>query len=102
MRNQFFYTRKESIKPKEEGEAITFKEFRDSFNVEKVNKTIQLADKTVLVLLNDIHQRIEDVPIKNKRNEITGWKKQTNTYQTEILLSEEDGDRYFKLTNIEP
>ena len=49
MINQFFYTRIEGDK-----------EFTDSFNVNKVIRSIAFNDELV-ILLDDIHERVEEV-----------------------------------------
>lgn len=90
MKNQFFYTRKDQA-----GD-----EFLDSFNLDKVIRSISYPDE-VLVLLDDLHERSETVPVYNKAGKITAYKKEKNTYQSEIHLSKEDGERFYKLTNIE-
>lgn len=92
MKSQFFYTR-----TNEEG-----KELRDSFNLNKVIRSLSNEDGTALVLLDDLHERAQEVPdIDPKTNKMKGYKRQKNTFQSEIPLSKEDAERFFKLTNIE-
>lgn len=89
--NQFFYTRTE-------GE----KSFRDSFNVNKVIRSVTLEDEKVLILIDDLHERSREVPdINPKTNKMMGYKRKRDTFQSEIYLSKEDGERFFNLTNIE-
>jgi pimeloyl-CoA synthetase len=96
MKNQFFYTRiSESGKPT-----------RASFNVNKVIRTVLQEeddkDDVVLVLLDDLHERSHDVQqIDVKTNKFKGIKRQRDVFQSEIVLSMEDAERFFKLTNIE-
>lgn len=93
MRNQFFYTRKDQ----ESG-----KEFRDSLNPDKIIRSVTQDDGTVLVLLDDIHERSHDVPdIDLRTNKMKGMKRQKSVFQSEIILSVEDGERFFKLLNIQ-
>jgi len=93
MQNQFFYTRKDQ----ESG-----KEFRDSLNPNKIIRSVTQDDDTVLVLLDDIHERSRDVPdIDLKTNRVKGVKRQKDVFQSEIILSPEDGERFYKLLNIE-
>lgn len=88
--NQFFYKRTE-------GESV----FTDSFNINKVIRTIENADGTVLVLLDDLHERSHDVPdVDLKTNKVKGVKRQRDTYQSEITLSKEDAERFQSLTKI--
>jgi hypothetical protein len=54
------------------------------------------------VLLDDIHERSTEVPDTNPKNgQIRGYKRERNTYQTEIYLSPEDSEKFVKLMNIE-
>lgn len=99
MKNQFFYTRKEAI---EGTDPLEFKEYKDSFNVDMIIRSVRMNDETLLVLLNDIHQRTINVPnINIKTNKMNGTKKETRTYQTEIYLNGKDIERFFNLLNIE-
>ena len=86
--NLFFYTRKS-----EDGKVYT-----DSFNLNKVIRTIQMDDNKVLVLLDDIHERPEDVP-EVKNGKIVGQKRVRNVFQTEINLFDEDVTRFNNLKN---
>jgi hypothetical protein len=97
--NQFFYTRKE---PVQGTDPLEFKEHLDSFNIEKVIRTIIVENGNRLVLLDDIHERSTEVPDVNPKNGQTrGYKRERNTYQTEIYLSLEDSERFVKVMNIE-
>jgi hypothetical protein len=97
--NQFFYTRKEPIQGTD---PLEFKEHLDSFNIEKVIRTIIVENGNRLVLLDDIHERSTEVPDVNPKNGQTrGFKRERNTYQTEIYLSPEDSERFVKLMSIE-
>ena len=92
MKNQFFYTRKD-----EDG-----KELRDSFNIEKVIRSLSNEDGSALVLLDDLHERSQEVPdVDIRTNKMKGYKRQRNTFQSEIQLSPEDATRFFNLLNIE-
>lgn len=90
MTNQFFYTRKEDDK-----------EFTDSFNVNKVIRTVMLAEDDLLVLLDDIHERVVETPnINVKTNKMIGVTRKRDVYQSEIHLTGEDITNFKKLTNI--
>jgi len=82
----FFYTRKS-----EDGKVYT-----DSFNLNKVIRSIQLDDNKVLVLIDDIHERPEDVP-EVKNGKMVGQKRVRNVFQTEINLFDEDVTRFNNL-----
>lgn len=99
MKNQFVFTRKEVSGGTPE--APEYKEFKDSFNIEKVIRAVSLEDNRVLVLLDDIHERAQQVPdLDIKTNKMKGYKRERNTYQTEIYLEVEDGKRFFELTSL--
>ena len=96
--NQFFYTRKEPIQGTD---PLEFKEYLDRFHVEKVIRTIIVENENRLVLLDDIHERSTEVPDVNPKNGQTrGFKRERNTYQTEIYLTPADSERFVKLLNI--
>ena len=90
MTNQFFYTRKE-------GDQV----FTDSFNINKVIRTVQTGEDELLVLLDDIHERVMESPnINIKTNKIIGVTRKRDVYQSEIHLLGEDIERFKKATNI--
>jgi len=100
-RNQFFYSRKEYIK-KEGEETPTEIEVKDSFNVNTVIRSVTMKSGEVLVLLNDIHERTTEQPnINVKNNKVNGIIRKRDVYQSEIYLSPEDGERFFKATSID-
>jgi len=99
MKNQFFYTRKEPI---QDTDPVEFKEFTDSINVNKVIRSVKMDENTLVILLDDMHERTKEVPnINVKTNKMIGTKKQTEVFQTEVYLTGEDIERFKKLTNIE-
>jgi len=88
MRNQFFYTRK-----------VEDKEFRDSFNIDMVIRTVSIESGETIVLLDDLHEQTKEVPeINPKTNRVTKIKKVTENVQSEIYLNKEDAERFYKLT----
>jgi hypothetical protein len=89
-KNQFYYTRKE-------GE----KEMTDSFNVNKVIRTLTIEDGRTLVLLDDLHERVVEVPVYNpSTGKLKEMRRERNTYQSELYLDEEDAKRLKDLTSI--
>jgi hypothetical protein len=99
MSNQFFYTRKELKSGTPENPVYNV--FRDSFNVNKVIRTVAIEDGRVMVLLDDLHERAQDVPdMDAKTNKIKGYKRQRNTFQSEIYLEGEDVERFYITTSI--
>lgn len=90
MQNQFFYTRVE-------GE----KQMTDSFNINKVIRTLSTDDDRLLILLDDLHERAQQVPdIDVRTNKVKGVRRERNTFQSEIYLSKEDAIRFKNLTQI--
>ena len=84
----FFYTRE-----------VDGKIYTDSFNLDKVIRSVQVDDNKVLVLLDDAHDRSEDVPdVDPKTGKQRGVKRQRNTYSTEISLVGEDVKRFNNLS----
>lgn len=97
--NQFFYTRKELVSGTPE--YPVFKEFKDSFNINKVIRSVHMEDDRVLVLLDDIHDRPQEVPVyKPGTDIIKEYRRERNTFQTEIYLMPSDAERFEKLTSI--
>ena len=99
MKQLFWYTRKTPVAKNETTGELIFKEYKDAFSVEHVLRVSEMEDGTMLVLLNDIHNRISEMPIKNKRDEVIGTKNQTLTVQSEIVLEKIDAERFIKVTS---
>jgi len=100
MQNQFFYTRKELVSGTPENPE--FKEFRDSFNINKVVRSITMEDGRVLVLLDDLHERAQEVPdVDPKTNKMKGYKRVKNTFQSEIYLEPGDAIKFYAFTSIQ-
>lgn len=100
MQNQFFYTRKELVSGTPENPE--FKEFRDSFNINKVVRSVTMEDGRVLVLLDDIHERAQEVPdVDAKTNKMKGYKRVRNTFQSEIYLDPADAIKFYAVTSVQ-
>jgi hypothetical protein len=100
MQNQFFYTRKELVSGTPENPE--FKEFRDSFNINKVVRSITMEDGRVLVLLDDLHERAQEVPdVDAKTNKMKGYKRVKNTFQSEIYLEPADAIKFYAVTSVQ-
>jgi hypothetical protein len=98
MKNQFMYTRKE---PVEGTDPVEYKEYVDSINVSKVIRSVEMTDGSLVVLLDDMHERTREVPnINTKTNKVIGTKKVTEVYQTEVYLHDEDIERFRNLTKL--
>ena len=90
MTNQFFYTRKDEDR-----------EYTDSFNINKVIRTVQMGDDDLLVLLDDIHERVMETPnINPKTNKMIGVTRKRDAYQSEIHLYGEDIARFKNVTQL--
>lgn len=99
MQNQFFYTRKELVSGTPENPE--FKEYRDSFNINKIVRSLTTDDGRLLILLDDLHERAQQVPdVDPKTNKMRGYKREKNTFQSEIYLDPADAERFLKLTSI--
>ncbi len=85
----FFYTRN-----------VDGKIYTDSFNLNKVVRSMQVEDEKVILVLDDLHERSEPVPdIDPKTGKVKGQKRERNTHQTEITLTGEDVKRFNNLAN---
>jgi len=85
----FFYTRN-----------VDGKIYTDSFNLNKVVRSMQVEDEKVILVLDDLHERSEPLPdIDPKTGKVKGQKRERNTYQTEITLTGEDVKRFNNLAN---
>lgn len=99
MKNQFFYTRKELKSGTPENPV--YNTFRDSFNINKVIRTVGIEDGRLLILLDDLHERAQEMPdVDPRTNKVKGVKRQRNTFQSEIYLEPEDVERFYNATNI--
>ena len=97
--NQFFYTRKELVSGTPENPE--FKEYRDSFNINKVIRTVTMDDGRLMILLDDLHERSQEIPdVDPKSGKYKGTKRQRDTFQSEIYLDPSDVERFVKLTSI--
>ena len=102
MKNQFVYTRKEVVKATKEGEEDKLVSYTDSFNMSKVIRSVQIKPDELLILLDDLHERMEKVPqFDHKKTKVTGYTKERNMFQSEIYLTEaSDIQRFRDLTTI--
>ena len=99
MKNQFFYTRRELKSGTPENPVYNV--FRDSFNLNLVIRTVAIEDGRLLVLLNDIHERAQEIPeVDVRTNKVKSVKRQRNTFQSEIYLEPEDVERFYAATNL--
>jgi hypothetical protein len=97
MKNQFFYQKKEMLPPQEGDTEPKFFEGLDSFNLEKVIRSISIPDGQRLILLDDLHERVHEVEIKNKQGKVTSIKRERDAFQSEIYLSPTDSMRFMEI-----
>ena len=64
MKNQFFYTRKEPI---QDTDPVEYTEYKDSINLNKVIRSVEMSNDSVVVLLDDMHERTTEVPNINTK-----------------------------------
>jgi|SRR6185436_5824140 len=100
MKNMFFYSREENLE-KDPTKEPNMKEFQDSFNLNKVIRSMQVTDNEIIVVLDDFHPEKRRVPVYNKQGKISGAKNEENTYQSELILKGEDCKRFRRLTEVE-
>lgn len=99
MKNQFFYTRKELKSGTPDNPVYNI--FRDSINMNKVIRSVGIEDGRLLILLDDLHERAQEVPeVDVRTNKVKGVKRQRNTFQSEIYLEPEDVQRFYEATSI--
>ena len=91
MTNQFTYTLKEGDR-----------EYTNSFNVNKIIFTVEKDNGDILVVLDDIHERVFEEPIRHPKTgkDTRGVSRKRQTVQSEITLSGDDAIRFRKLTTI--
>lgn len=103
-KNMFFYKRVVQLTPKTDEAEATFKTFDDSFNIERVIRSVEVNDGKYAVILDDFHEDdVEDrtKPIIDKvKNQFKGFKTKKGVVQSEIILEAEDAVRYKQLLGI--
>jgi hypothetical protein len=102
-KNQFYYTREEKLPSSTSDGETSTKRYKDSFNINKVIRSREMEDGTILVVLDDFHEEMQEVPgFHPKTRKPTGvYVKERNTYQSEILLSKDDGQRLYKIISLD-
>ena len=88
MNNLFFYTRKDGDKT-----------YTESFNLNKLVRSVQMEDGALLILLDDLHERARDVQAPNIKTTKLEVKRVRETFQSEIYLEGEDITRFNNLAN---
>ena len=103
MGNQFFYTIKFKVPGATPEAEPTERDFMASFNVDMVIRSLETADGGLVVILDDFHEEMVTMPntINPNTNKVIHGKKELQTLQSEITLSKEDKERFYKLLNVE-
>jgi hypothetical protein len=66
-----------------------------------VIRSVAIEDGRIMILLDDLHERAQEVPdIDPRTNKMKGMKRQKNTFQSEIYLEGEDVERFYNATSI--
>ena len=73
---------------------------KESFNINLVTRSGYNQFGQFVVLLNDMHEGVQQVPVTNKKGTITGYKNEKVTLQSEIPLNEEDIERFIETTQV--
>lgn len=115
MGKHFVYKREIKIPPVKEdtengivGTDGYTKTVYDSFDIDRIIRTITMDDDGTLVLLDDLHERWETRPKTHSKTGAPQFDKKGNmmfervkdTFQSEIPLSREEGVELFKLIRI--
>lgn len=114
-KTQFVFKRKVEVPPVKEdtekgiiGTDGYTKTVLDSFDVERVIRTITMEDGSLLVLLDDLHERYETKPKTHpktgapkfdRKNQMM-FERVKDTFQSEIKLLPEDAAEFLSLTAI--
>jgi hypothetical protein len=75
-----------------------FSEGTDSFNLDKVIRSIENDNGGRLILLDDLHERVHQVEVKNNRGHVTAIKREKDAFQSEITLNPEDSQRFMVMS----
>jgi hypothetical protein len=79
MSNLFFYTRK-----------VDDKIYTDSINLNKVIRSVEMEDGSLLILMDDIHERSRDVQSPNIKTNKLEVKRVREVFQSEVTLEGDD------------
>jgi hypothetical protein len=111
-KTQFFYKREITIPPVEEdkekgieAEDGYTKTVLDSFDIERIIRTVVMDDGKRLVLLDDLHERYENRPKTHPKTGAPRFDKKghmmfervKDVFQSEIVLSEAEGDELMEI-----
>ena len=77
--SQFFYTRKTDDKT-----------YTDSINLNKVIRSVEMEDGSLLILMDDIHERSRDVQSPNIKTNKLEVKRVREVFQSEVTLEGDD------------
>jgi hypothetical protein len=102
MKNQFYYNVKQEVEtPVINGEAQPkqFKNILCSCNLDKVLFSIETPTGRTLVM-DHMHEREYMEPVYNKKHQKIGEKKIRGMYQTEVILDQEESERFIMNTSV--
>jgi hypothetical protein len=65
-------------------------------------RSITIEDGRLLILLDDLHERAQEVPdLDPKTNKMKGYKRVKNTFQSEIYLEPADAIKFYAVTSVQ-
>lgn len=91
---QFFYSRKEPVRPKEGDTELKYETFIDSFNLNCVVRSYEAEKGKLFVLLNDGHEESREVPDYSNQGKQKGVKRERQWIVSQILLEGNDVERF--------
>lgn len=98
IKNQFAYSVK-VIEGKDDQGVDIIGHVKQTFNIEYVIRSIALKGGGLMVILDDGHERSEDVPVKDKKGKIE-MRRERNRFQSEIELLPEDAERFLEMVTL--
>jgi len=103
MRNQFIYTITQTSVPSvgtQTNEKVITTTKTASFNIDKVIRSMEIEDGSLVVILDDFHEENKQTMGHNQNGKPIVKTEQV-VLQSEIILSPKDKERFLKLTSIE-
>jgi hypothetical protein len=99
MKNQFSYTITHNTGTEAEPVIINTKA---SFNIEKVIRSMEVSDGSLVVILDDFHEEMVMGPdtVNTSTNRLVKGKREMSVVQSEIQLYGEDKERFFNLLTV--
>ena len=99
MKNQFSYTISHNTGTEAEPIIVVTKA---SFNIEKVIRSMEISNGSLVVILDDFHEEMVMGPdtVNTSTNRLVKGKREMSVVQSEIQLNVEDKERFFNLLTL--